>query len=142
VWSPHYIKDKSLLERVQRRFTRMFRDLKVLPYEERLDKLGLWSLEERRSRADLLELFKMNKGFTAVSWYRFFDRFANSITKGHNWKLRKNRSRLDLRAFCFSQRCINRWNSLSQEAVDARTVNSFKNQLSKIRIGKMGFFKD
>jgi len=142
VWSPHYNKDKALLERVQHRFTCMFPDLKVLPYEERLHKLGLWSLEERRNRADLLEVFKMIKGFTAVSWSWFIDRIGNSITRGHSWKLQKHRSHLDLRAFCFSQRCINRWNSLSQEAVDACTVNSFKNQLSKIQIAKMDFFKD
>jgi len=43
-WSPHYVKDKVLLERVQHRFTRMFSDLKMLPYKERLNRLGLWSL--------------------------------------------------------------------------------------------------
>jgi len=38
VWSPHYCKDKELIERVQRRFTRMIPDLKDLPYEQRLAK--------------------------------------------------------------------------------------------------------
>ena len=51
---------------------KMFPELKSLPYEQRLDKLGLWTLEERRNRADLLEVFKLIKGFTAVSWTRFF----------------------------------------------------------------------
>ena len=38
----------------------MFAELKSLPYEQRLDKLGLWTLEERRNRAaDLLEVFKL-----------------------------------------------------------------------------------
>jgi len=36
VWSPHFVKDKELLETVQHHFTRMFADLKMLPYEERL----------------------------------------------------------------------------------------------------------
>jgi len=71
VWSPHYTKDKDLLERVQHRFTRMFPDLRKMPYDERLRKLGLWSLEERRSRADLTEIFKMVKGITAVPWTHF-----------------------------------------------------------------------
>jgi len=53
VWSPHYTKDKDLLERVQHRFTRMFPDLRKMPYDERLRKLGLWSLEERRSRVEI-----------------------------------------------------------------------------------------
>jgi len=57
VWNPHYVKDKVLLEQVQHRFTRMFPELKALPYEERLRRLGLWSLEEQRKRPDLLGLF-------------------------------------------------------------------------------------
>ena len=35
-WSPHYLKDKELLERVQHRFTRMFKDLRERNYDERL----------------------------------------------------------------------------------------------------------
>ena len=62
-WSPYYVKDKALLERVQHRFTRMFPELKDLLYSQRLAKLRLWSLEERRNRADLIEIFKMIKGF-------------------------------------------------------------------------------
>jgi len=50
-----------LLEKVQHRFSRMFPELKSLPYEQRLDKLGLWTLEERRNRADLLKIFKLTK---------------------------------------------------------------------------------
>ena len=54
-----YKKDKELLERVQHRFTKMFSGIKDKPYEERLKVLGLWSLEERRNRADLIETFKL-----------------------------------------------------------------------------------
>jgi len=31
-WSPHYVKNKKLIERIQHRFTRMFPDLRSLPY--------------------------------------------------------------------------------------------------------------
>jgi len=41
-WNLYYVKDKQLLERVQHRFMGMFSDLKSLPYEDRLHKLGLW----------------------------------------------------------------------------------------------------
>jgi len=40
----------------------MVPSLKKLSYEERLKSLGLWSLEERRNRADLLEVFRMYNG--------------------------------------------------------------------------------
>jgi len=58
-WSPHYKKDKILIERIQIRFTRMILSIKEFPYEVRLKKLGLWSLEDRRIRADLIEVFKI-----------------------------------------------------------------------------------
>ena len=142
IWSPHYKKDKVLLERVQHRFTRMFPELKDLPYKQRLAKLKLWSLEERRNRANLIEIFKMIKWFSAVSWFHLFTRVKNSITRGHNWKLAKTRSCHDSRLFFFSQRAVNRWNSLMQDEVDAPTINSFKNYLEKRRNRQMDFFMD
>ena len=72
VWSPHYVKDKELLERVQRRFTRMIPELKQLAYADRLDSLKLWTLEERRVRADLVEVDKIVHGLSAIPFSSFF----------------------------------------------------------------------
>jgi len=49
-WSPHYKKDKELIERIQHKFTKMITDLNHLPYLERLHQLNLWTLEDRRIR--------------------------------------------------------------------------------------------
>ena len=57
-WSPSYIKDSKQLERLQHRYAAIMPKLKN---EKRLKYLGLWTLEERRNRADLLEVFKMYK---------------------------------------------------------------------------------
>ena len=65
-WSPYYKKDKEVLKRVQRRFTKMIVNMDGLSYKDRLQSLKLWSLEERRNRQDLIEVFKMSKGMTRI----------------------------------------------------------------------------
>jgi len=80
-WSPHYVKDKELLEKVQHRFIKMFPDLRKLPYLQRLRELKLWTLEERRIRSDLIEVYKIISGLSTISVRTFFEFSTNTTTR-------------------------------------------------------------
>ena len=123
-WSPHLQKDKACLERVQRRATQMVKGLKKFTYETRLKRLGIYSLERRRLRGDLIETFKILTGRERIDSSKFFEvSGTTSGLPGHSLKLYKQRCCTTVRQ-CFSVR-------LSQDVVEATSVNMFKNRLGK-----------
>ena len=58
-WSPYLRKDIDMLEKIQRRATKLIPGLRDLRYEERLKECGLTTLETRRLRGDQIEVFKI-----------------------------------------------------------------------------------
>ena len=70
----------------------------------------------------------------------FFEIKESKITRGHNYKLVKKQSRVDVRKYSFSQRTINVWNNLSTDCVHASSssVNMFKNKIDKYLV-KAGY---
>ena len=69
---------------------------KVFSYEERLEKLGLFSLERRRLRDDLVEVYKIMRGMNRVDSQKLFPRVEESITRGQRFKLRGARFKGDI----------------------------------------------
>ena len=121
------------MEKVQRRATKLVRNIRRKPYEERLKILKLYPLEARRMRGDLIEAFKLLKGLESIKPEEFFTLSHNTGTRGHNLNIFKKRlsKGLELRKNFFSQRIVDKWNKIPLSVVSADTTNQFKNRLDK-----------
>ena len=128
-WRPYRKKDIDMLERVQRRATKIIPKLRNISYEMRLKECGLTTLETRRLRGDQIEVFKILNGYENIDKNIFFTVKEKRRTRGHGVTLAKKQCRLDIRTFSFSQRIVNEWNRLSADCVGASSVNIFKNKL-------------
>ena len=107
---------------------------KKLSYEERLVVTNLTTLDDRRTRGDLIEVFKLLKGLSNVDYREFFKLSVNRKTRGHRMKIEKNRSKSNIRKYFFSQRVVNEWNKLPENVIEAESVNSFKNRYDKYKV--------
>ncbi|XP_071941143.1 uncharacterized protein [Antedon mediterranea] len=133
IWYPLLKGDLDKLERVQRRATKIVKKLRDKSYDQRLKELGLPTLNYRRRRADIIQVFKIIKGLDDIEAETFFDFREDSRTRGHQFKLRKPRARLKIRSHSFSCRIVNTWNNLYHTTVQAENINAFKDQLNKDR---------
>ena len=97
--------------------------------EERLKCLGLLSLEVRRERADLDEVYKIMNGISDAVKEKFFTISNYTATRGHSMKFDKRRHRLKVQSNCFSIRVIDTWNSLPESVIMAPSLNYFKSRL-------------
>ena len=126
---PESAADAKLLDRVQAKATALVQGLKGLNAEERRKKLGLMTLEDRRERGDLIEVYKILKGLTRIDPAEF-------------WEVREARNGVRLvkelaangkkqRHGFFSYRIIQKWNLLPLEVKTAPSLESFKNRLDE-----------
>jgi hypothetical protein len=131
-WSSWLENEKQQLEAVQMKAVNWVTGLRAGSYAEKCNELGLLSLEARRWEQDMVQTFKILRGYGNIDENRFFERMddrQNNRTRlaAGTDNLKLPRVRTDVKKNAFSVRVIRSWNSLPDTIKSSGSVLAFKN---------------
>ena len=129
IWGPFNRMDQKLLERVQRRATKLVLNIKYLPYPLRLRHLKIPSLYYRRRRGDMIVIYQLFNGGLDIDPDQFFSLAGATTTRGHSMKLKKPQAISRARRNTLVVRAVNDWNSLPRHVILPSSINQFKSNL-------------
>ena len=137
-WSPQLKLDIKQVESVQKSFTRKLcqrANIHYTSYDDRLMILKLESLESRRTKNDLILLFKIIHGLINIDFGRFFQ-FSSlggySLRRHSMQIIPKKVPKTNCRQNFFGLRVIPVWNSLPEKIVKSKTLSIFKHQIHEL----------
>ena len=129
-WNPYLKKDVKILERVQRRVTKIVFNTKHLEYVQRCKVFGLSTLASRRLRGDLIQMYKISKNIDHITWHNK-QVLRPSRPRHRCHYVGETVKNCEVRNKFFTNRIVQPWNTLPDNIVNAKTVNSFKARLDK-----------
>lgn len=131
VWSPKLRKHVNLIEGVQRRATKLISLYRNLPYEERLRRLDLPTLEYRRMFCDMVQVYKHLHVYDKATIPKKFIHRSRP-NRHHKDELLPNFASDGFRGpqtKSFYYRCVPTWNKLPGDVVAAESIKVFKEKL-------------
>ena len=145
VWNPQTKGNIEALEKIQRRASKIPLKMKNLAYEDRLKVWGITTLEERRTRGDLIQMYKTVNELEVINWYsgpQFVLHRNTRATNKNDMCLRRenfsSRARNDFSHFVsvrhnfFLNRVSEHWNKLTNSQIHATNLNSFKARIDSL----------
>jgi len=118
-WDPQFKKDRDLPEGDQWRNAKMIKCLEHLPYEERLNNLGLYGQGKRRLRGGYDYVYKYIKGReVGGKWMRPASSQWSERTRSNSLKPKNRKSHMNMRMNFFMVRVTEYWNRLPREVVE------------------------
>ena len=137
-WSPWQKGDIDLIENVQKKMVRAVSGLQGRTYEERLEELGMETLEKRRQYLYLVTTYKILKGIDdvdKVTWFRQVsaDRTHRTRATEGGQNIARETSKAELRRHFFSQRVSEKWNELPLHVKNAPLTTVFTASLKRAK---------
>ena len=129
IWFPTNITNIREVETIQRRATKMIAEIRNKSYLERINDLGLSTLYFRRSRMDLIQVYKILNNKCRLN----VDKFFITRNKSNTITLIQSNSKYHKK---FSFRVVKPWNSFCKNIELGKTIDNFKSILDKSKFSE------
>jgi len=107
---------------------RVITGILYLKYEDRLAELDLTTLKMTRLRGDLIEVFKIFRGYYNINSKILFTKSQSNL-RDHLLKAAKRSVRLVVGKYSYSNRVVNEWNMLNEKIIESSSMSAFRRKL-------------